>query len=249
MTRLKLIVLSVIAANTINLAHAAEGMWSLGAAAVVQNYAYKGVDNKVSPAPIIVYEGEKFYLHGFNAGYYLWNDKTDKLSVAAWYDPTHYRPKDSTGFGMRHLDYRKSTMMAGLSYTHFTQYGFLRTALGGDVLSENNGVVWDLGWLYRYTHGGLSIIPGIGATWSSENYNNYYYGVTRSESARTGIKHYSAGNDWNPYLELTVNYSINSSWNIYGMGRYTHLSHEAKDSPMVDSSWNSVLMTGFTYNF
>jgi outer membrane protein len=41
------------------------------------------------------------------------------------------------------LDRRKSTMMAGLSYVHNTQYGFLRTTLAGDTLDNSNGITWD----------------------------------------------------------------------------------------------------------
>ncbi|MBF3320978.1 MipA/OmpV family protein, partial [Leptospira borgpetersenii serovar Hardjo-bovis] len=36
---------------------------------------------------------------------------------------------------------------------------------------------------------------------------------------------------------------------VYGSGRYTHLSDEAKDSPMVDRSWSALLSTGVTYTF
>lgn len=35
-------------------------------------------------------------------------------------------------------------MMAGVSYAHHTQYGFLRTSLAGDTLDNSNGIVWDL---------------------------------------------------------------------------------------------------------
>lgn len=73
---------------------------------------------------------------------------------------------------MRHLDDRKSTMMAGLSYAHFTQYGYLRTTLAGDTLDNSNGIVWDMAWLYRYTNGGLTVTPGIGVQWNSETRTN-----------------------------------------------------------------------------
>lgn len=68
--------------------------------------------------------------------------------------------------------------MAGLSYVHHTEYGFLRTTLAGDTLDSNNGIVWDLARLYRYTNGGLTLTPGIGVEWNSENQNDYYYGVS-----------------------------------------------------------------------
>jgi outer membrane protein len=248
-TKFKLLAVAVLAAATANTAFADEGIWSLGAAAYIQNSPYKGTNTKTRPAPMVGYEGKNFYLRGFNGGYYLWNDKTDKLSIAAWYSPLRFRPKDSGDHQMRRLDYRKSTMMAGLNYAHYTQYGYLRTWLGGDVLGESNGVTWDLAWLYRYTNGRLTITPGIGATWNSENQNQYYYGVRRSESSRSGIRHYNADSDWNPYVELSVNYNLTDNWSIYGMGRYIRFGDEVKDSPMVDRSWMGMLLTGVNYRF
>lgn len=223
--------------------------WSVGGAALVANSPYKGDDNKVWPVPMVGYEGENFYLRGPMAGFYLWNDDTDKLSVTAYYSPLHFRPKDSDNHRMKRLDYRKSTGMAGLSYAHYTQYGFLRTVLAGDFLDESNGITWDLAWLYRYQSGNWTLTPGIGALWNSQNQNQYYYGISHKEARRSGLDHYNADSNWNPYLELSVSYQLNANWNVYGMGRYTRLTSEINDSPMVNKSWNGALLTGVNYRF
>ncbi len=144
---------------------------------------------------------------------------------------------------MRHLDDRKSTMMAGLSYAHFTQYGYLRTTLAGDTLDNSNGIVWDMAWLYRYTNGGLTVTPGIGVQWNSENQNEYYYGVSRKESARSGLRGYNPNDSWSPYLELSASYNFLGDWSVYGTARYTRLSDEVTDSPMVDKSWAGLIST------
>ncbi|MBE8378381.1 MipA/OmpV family protein, partial [Leptospira borgpetersenii serovar Hardjo-bovis] len=60
---------------------------------------------------------------------------------------------------------------------------------------------------------------------------------------------YDADDGWAPYAELTATYRLSDSWSVYGSGRYTHLSDEAKDSPMVDRSWSALLSTGVTYTF
>jgi len=60
---------------------------------------------------------------------------------------------------------------------------------------------------------------------------------------------YKADSDWNPYVELSVNYKLDKSWSIYGMGRYIRLGDEVKDSPMVDRTWTGVLLTGVNYSF
>ena len=66
-------------------------------------------------------------------------------------------------------------------------------------LDNSNGIIWDMAWLYRYTNGGLTVTPGIGVQWNSENQNEYYYGVSRKESARSGLRGYNPNDSWSPY--------------------------------------------------
>ncbi|WP_172821845.1 MipA/OmpV family protein, partial [Escherichia coli] len=40
-----------------------------------------------------------------------------------------------------------------------------------------------------------------------------------------------------------------SNWGIYGTARYSRLSDEVKNSPMVDRSWDGLFSTGITYRF
>ncbi|MCQ7044058.1 MipA/OmpV family protein, partial [Escherichia coli] len=47
----------------------------------------------------------------------------------------------------------------------------------------------------------------------------------------------------------SASYQLNDSWSVYGIGRYTRLGDEIKDSPMVDKSWAGVFSTGVTYSF
>ena len=248
MTKLKLLALGILAATAVNTVHA-EDKFSLGAGVGVINSPYKQYDREIYPVPVVTYEGDNFWFRGLGGGYYLWNDEADKLSIMAYYDPTHFKPGDSDSHQMRQLDKRKGTLMAGLSYVHNTQYGYLRAALAGDTLDNSNGFVGDVAWLYRYTNGGLTLTPGIGVDYKSENYNDYYYGVSRNESRRSGLKQYQADDGWNPYLELTANYKFATDWSVYASGRYLRLSDEVKDSPMVDRSWAGIFSTGVTYSF
>lgn len=99
-----------------------------------------------------------------------------------------------------------------------------------------------------YRNGGLTLTPGIGVGWNSENQNEYYYGVSRHESARSGLRSYDPESSWNPYLELSANYNFLGNWSVYGTARYTRLSDEVTDSPMVDKSWTGLISTGVTYS-
>jgi outer membrane protein len=247
-TKFKLLALGVLIASS-TFAAAAESNFSLGAGVGMVESPYKQYDRKFYPVPVVTYESDDFWFRGLGGGYYLWNDEADKLSVFAAYSPWNFKPGDSDNNQLRQLDKRKSTAVAGLLYIHNTEYGFLRTSLATDVLDNSNGVVGDAAWLYRYTNGSLTLTPGIGVEWSSDNQNEYYYGISRAESRRSGLNSYDPDNGWSPYLELSVSYSLTDNWSVYGTGRYTHLSDEIKDSPMVDKSWAGLLSTGVTYRF
>ena len=248
MTKLKLLAFGVLIATSAGVAQA-ENDLTLGAGVGVVEHPYKDYDADVYPVPVINYESDNFWFRGLGGGYYLWNDKADKLSITAYWSPLYFKPGDSDDRRLRELDKRKSTMMAGLSYIHNTEYGFLRTTLAGDTLDNSNGIVWDLAWLYRYTNGALTLTPGIGVQWNSENQNEYYYGVSRKESSRSGLRSYDPESGWNPYLEISANYNFLGDSSVYGTARYTRLSDEVTDSPMVDKSWTGLISTGITYKF
>lgn len=248
MNRIKLLALGVLIATSAT-AVQAESKLTLGAGVGIVEHPYKQYDHDLYPVPVINYEGDNFWFRGLGGGYYLWNDGTDQLSVMGYWSPMYFKPGDSDNSQLRRLDKRKSTVMAGISWMHHTQYGSLRTALSGDILDNSNGVVWDTAWVYRYTNGGLTLTPGIGVEWNSENQNQYYYGVSHHEAAKSGLRSYDPSNSWNPYLELTANYRFANSWSVYGTARYTRLSDEITDSPMVDKSWTGLLSTGVTYTF
>nr|WP_269475662.1 MipA/OmpV family protein [Serratia rubidaea] len=225
------------------------GTWSLGASALLTPDPYKGNNTRLYPVPVINYDSEDFYFHTLTAGYYLWNDQVNKLSVMAYYSPLHFRPGDSDDDRMKRLDKRRGTLMAGMAYSHNAEWGTLRAAFSGDTLDNSNGLVGDLAYLYKFQLGDWSLAPGVGVTWSSKNQNKYYYGVSDNESRRSGLNSYKPSDSWAPYLELTANYQINKSWNAFFMGRYVRLSDEVKDSPMVDTSYDGMLWSGVTYTF
>ena len=248
MNKIKLLTLGVLLATSAT-AVQAESKLTLGAGVGVIQHPYKQYSNDVVPVPVLTYESENFWFRGLGGGYYLWNDGTDQLSLTAYWLPMYFKPSDSDSHKLRRLDSRHSTMMAGVSWFHHTQYGSLRTTLSGDTLDKSNGLIWDLGWIYRYTNGNLPLTPGIGVEWNSDNMNDYSYGVSHKESRKSGLRDYSADGGWNPYLELSANYRFLGNWSVYGTARYTRLSDEITDSPMVDKSWTGLLSTGVTYTF
>ncbi|MFG6074915.1 MipA/OmpV family protein [Erwinia sp. OPT-41] len=222
---------------------------TLGASVIYSQSPYKGGDDRYYPVPVINYEGDSFYVRSLTAGYYLWKDLQDQLSLTVLGSPQNFDPDDTDNKQLKALDKRHMTLMGGLAYRHTADWGTIRTVLAGDMLDNSDGYIWDLTYLYSFHFGDFSLTPGIGALYSSENQNDYYYGISKNESRRSGLRSYEADDSWNPYLELTAAWSINQSWNATVAGRYTRLSDEVKDSPMVDKDSQVSVWTGISYTF
>jgi outer membrane protein len=241
--------LAILASTLVCASSAQAGTWSLGASALMSPDPYRGYQHRVYPVPIINYESEDFYFRSLTAGYYLWKDQANQLSVMAYYSPLHYKPGDSDDDRMKQLNKRRATLMAGMAYSHNADWGTIRTAFSGDTLDYSNGWVGDIAYLYKFKLDSWSFAPGVGVSWNSKNQNKYYYGVNGNESARSTLSAYTPSDSWSPYVELSVNYQINTEWNAFVMGRYVSLADEIKDSPMVDKSYTGVLWTGVSYTF
>jgi outer membrane protein len=245
----KLKTLAIIASAMVCAQSAQAGTWSLGASALVSPDPYRGYQDRVYPVPVINYEGDDFYFRTLTAGYYLWKDQQNQLSLMGYFSPLGYRPGDSDDDRMKQLNKRRGTLMAGLAYSHFAEWGILRTTFTGDTLNYSNGMVGDFAYLYKFDLGDFTLVPGVGVAWSSKNQNKYYYGISENESRRSGLDSYTPSDSWAPYVELSANYQINKDWDAFFVGRYISLSSEVKDSPMVDKSYTGVLMTGVKYSF
>jgi len=222
---------------------------TLGASVIYSQSPYKSGQDRYYPVPVVNYEGDSFYVRSLQAGYYLWNDRQDQLSLTVLGSPQSYDPKDADDGDMKSLNKRHMTLMAGVAYRHSADWGTVRTTLVGDVLDNSNGLIWDLTYLYRFEMGQFSLTPGIGALWNSSNQNDYYYGISSAESRRSGLDSYDADDSWTPYLELSGGWQITDRWNAMVSGRYMRLGSEIKDSPMVDKSSQVLLWSGISYTF
>ncbi|MDT3252500.1 MipA/OmpV family protein [Serratia sp. root2] len=223
--------------------------WSLGAAAMLNDYGYVDTDAKTQGLPTVNYEKGNFYIHSLAAGYYLLNTPKDRISVITYYSPLGFDPDDSNNRQMKSLDKRDGTLMAGMAFTHKEKWGVIRASLAGDTLDNSNGVVGDVAFLYPIKVGKLRLVPGIGAVYNNGNQNDYYYGIGHAEAKRSGFSTYSAGESWSPYVELSANYQFNEHWYALASVRVVQLSSEITDSPMVDKDISSQVLLGGGYRF
>ncbi|QTF08620.1 MipA/OmpV family protein [Brenneria izadpanahii] len=225
------------------------GDWSLGLSAGAAESPYRKTDPVVFPLPLVGYEGDYLFYHGLKGGLHLWKDDANQFDVFAAYDPRQFRPKDSDDPRMKRLNRRDSTALAGVEYTLRTDFGHFNASVAGDVLDNSDGITANAAYLYPIKLNDWEILPKVGVRWDSKDQNKYYFGVSRSESLRSGLPVYDPQDSFTPYAELAVRYNVTPAWVTFVSARYEALPDEVKNSPMVDKDGVGVISAGFSYAF
>jgi len=244
------VTLALLASSFLQAAQADD--FSLGLTASWSSKLYRQVNENKNNLlfPNVDYESGRFWFHGLSTGYNLLQTPYDKIAVLGYYLPLSFKASDSHSWQMRQLKDRRSSLMTGLSYSHQSDtFGTFETVLATDALGNSNGLNWSNTWSYPVQLGALGLEPALGINWNNSKFNRYYYGISSGESARSGLKQYSPGDSWAPFAELSLNYSLTTSWNLYGGARYTFLPDEVKHSPMVAKDSLVTFWGGFSYSF
>ncbi|MGM8885802.1 MipA/OmpV family protein [Psychrobacter sp. 1U2] len=239
---------SASAAPFKNLAADQDAQLSVGVNALYSNSAYDLDDNEVRVLPGVFYDNNKIYARGASAGAYLINDGTNQLSAYAQLAGNSFDPDDANG-ALQGLDERKISAAAGITYLRRTPVGGFRIQAATDILDRSGGNTARLTYLARITKNKLTVYPSVGFEYHDDKYNEYYYGVSDEESAKTGVAAYKSNSSLNPYINVSANYDFNECFAGFFNQSLSYLPNEQYDSPMVDSRTDSTTTLGLLYKF
>ena len=242
--------LSAQAAPIKNLPADPDAVFSVGANIRYEKTPYNTDGGDFSVLPGLFYDNNKVYARGNTFGAYILNDGTHQLDAFAQVAGNSFNPEDAEG-ALAGLDERKWTGLAGLSYLQRTPIGGLRAQIATDVAGRSDGSVARLTYLAKFTDDKLTVYPSIGVEWNDSNYNEYYYGISDEEAARTGLPSYSPGSSLNPYVSVSGMYDFNDKWAGFASQTFDHLSSKQYESPMVkpDHHFDSKTTLGLLYKF
>ncbi len=211
---------------------------------------YKHTDPNSTALPLIQYEGDRFYLKGTNLGAYLVKERAQQFSVFAGYSPFSFDPSDSSDAQMRQLDERYTTGVFGLEYTRFTPAGIFSAKVTHDFLDTYNGFNADLSYgLILPVSPTVRIMPKAGLVWNSGDYNDYYFGVSSNEAARSGLAAYTADDSITPYVSVMTLIGLSERVSLSLSADARFLPDEVKDSPMVSEDTLFGATIGLGYSF
>lgn len=226
-----------------------DAVLSVGVNVLAVNSAYDMEDStEVRVLPGVFYDNNRIYARGAQAGAYIINDGTNQLSAYAQLAGSEFDPDDANG-ALQGLDKRKVSAAAGITYLRRTPIGGFRGQYAADILDRSGGNTARLTYLAKITKNKLTVYPSIGFEYHDADYNEYYYGVSDKESAKTGVDAYTSNSSLNPYINISANYDFNERWAGFANQSVSYLSDEQYDSPMVDSRTEATTTLGLLYKF
>lgn len=222
---------------------------SLGAAMTAWTSPYKKHDALYMPAPMAKLETKYFYINNASTGLYLFKNENHKLALGVSYSGLYFDADDTSDAQLKRLDDRRSTMMGDISYEAITKAGLGRIKVSRDLLGHSDGYTVDATWMLPLIKKCYTIMPGVGVLWSSRKHSDYYFGVSRHESARSGIKTHTAKANFSPYAQLEGKFFVTENWSAVGGVYVNFLTGSVKKSPMAGRAVTVGGALGMQYSF
>lgn len=208
-------------------------------------------DDKVSAVPLFLYDDDRFYVEGTEAGVYALKTNQHWVRAGLNYDARSFNPHDGKTAQLKSLDKRKSSINAQASYMYITSVGGFEIKASSDVLDKSGGQTLSLAHRSRFVmlDDKLTIYPKFGVLWHSDDYNNYYYGVSEREANRTGLRPYTAKSSVSPFVSVSARYKLSNKVGVFAHQGVEWSSSAQKNSPLTDDSLSTTTRVGLTYDF
>ncbi|MES0862784.1 MipA/OmpV family protein [Ruegeria sp. SCPT10] len=230
---------------------------------------YQGSD-EYELAPLVTFEGvwrDRFVISDQGLGAFLYDQNGFRVSAAVGYGGGRDEDDSDDLKGLGDID-NSAVLSLGTQFDlgqSLTATADVRKFLGG-----SEGTVVSLGLQTQVPFGvirgalaptgrpyndetsqnGVVLIGGVSVDWADEDYNQSFFGVTSTQSARSGLRQYRAESGVNALnVELGVSKQIGRSWGVTGLLAYSRLLGDAADSPIVKSKGNYAAVVSVAYQF
>lgn len=146
------------------------------------------------------------------------------------------------------LTERKTSIPLGLSTFQKTPYGafFLNAFVDAN---KSHGALVDATYAAAFKLGRWSFYPQLGLEYRNARYNDYFYGVSPTESAASAYAAYSAGASTTPMLGLAIDVPLSQDWAINMQMRRKWLDSAVSDSPLVRGKTQNSGFIALSYRF
>jgi len=233
---------------------APQNPWSIGVQGFVTPNPYCNTKTVSWLLPAVIYRTPKFVFYDTYGRYELIRTDHTATDIVGQIFPVSYNSKYGDSWAMQQLNNRYMSIMLGLEERFITPYGFFAVSGQKDITGDSAGfmgrIKYEMPLLYGNVNQTFMIKPEIGLQYDSQNLNNYYFGISQSESVNSGLPVYSATDSIGPYEGINFIYVANQRVNFFLLFQLYQMPNAVFDSPMVVKS-KSVLSSQLvaTYTF
>jgi outer membrane protein len=230
---------------------ASASAWELdvGAVGIGHTSVYRDTEAELLAIPYAEFRSQYVFITLPTAGVHIINTKPLVLDAKVSYHEG-FRPNSSTHEGMRELDRRSANLAAGGGIKLRSFLGTLEFDMLADVRNQSNGASGKLQYsIMLPVTERFFIMPKFGVEWNNTKHNDYYYGISNAESARSGLASYEPERSRSRFVSLDVMYAFADRGYVLLGGGYKRLDEEIKDSPMIDEKGQVEGYFGILYRF
>lgn len=226
----------------------AQAETTLGLIATKSQSLYKDTDAQFTVLPNISYEAEHFYLRFPEIGYrILPKQSVHNISVGLSYESAGLDPDDSNDTNIQLLDDRDASIMAFASY----RLGPITTKIAQDVSGTHDGYYAQISTGYPIQMAAWRVIPSIAYRYMDNKMSNHLFGVSQTESNRTGGAIDAYKSDTVSFIRYGVRgiYPVSQHINLMVGLSHTHYADKILKSPIVEDNTVSSLFAAVTLRF
>ncbi len=221
----------------------AEGTFTLGA--FTSNDASVYIDhNDWSLVPYVAYDTDSFHVGFDGIAYHLMNTDQTTLSIGA---TTNHGDIFDQGIAVFDGLDREADLQIELTVDHDFGGLFIEGLVAIDVSEAKSGHLATVaaGYAKDLSFASLSVTGGI--TYTSEEHNQYYYGVSTKEATADRAM-YPADEAFMPFIAVEAFMPVSDNATLVAQIELTDLK-DVKDSPLLDGDISTTALLGIAYQF
>jgi len=224
---------------------------TIGLGAYIQTQPYENVDNILLPSPVIFYDDGLFYVRWSRAGMYFLGDKQDNYmwGVSITAQPRTYSFKASDSDTLTGMNERKTTWEGGLAFSATYNKAYIEIMALHDLMNRYDSwmIKTEIGYDIKLSD--FSFYPSVIIGYQSDEFLNYYYGVSADEAISSAHNEYSAKAGFQIGVQTYIKYPLSESLSTLINLRADRLSQEATDSPIVTKDYIYSGLVSLIYTF
>lgn len=160
----------------------------------------------------------------------------------------HEEMNQDTSYDYRGLRKRRFDFLSGARATVYLGNYIIQAHVLGDVSNTHYGELYSLKLARHWQYRNWTIHGIVGATYRSQQINDYYYSIHESEVSDK-FPRFAAPSSMSYFTELGVTFPINEKWVFRGLARRVQMDSAITQSPLILDNHGDVIATSISYVF